>query len=101
MFGLITALGLTGKFIAYAVPKRFYIGWGTGYIALGGLAGLSVGFGILVLGSGENLLIGSLAGRWTLCALLAAIGVAGVLATKYRGAVSGGPPRSLVQGNMH
>ena len=86
--GLIVGIGLLGLLISLVLPKRLYIGWWIGYLFLGGLAGLSVGFGIIILGGGEGMLISNIAGRWVLSGGLALLGIGGVMATRYKGAVS-------------
>ena len=88
IFGIIIGAGLFGFLLSRFLPRKWAAGWWLGWALLGPSAGLSVAFIMLMLKNGESLLIGTMAGRWTLVAILAIIGLAAVTMTKWIGAVS-------------
>jgi hypothetical protein len=86
LFGLMVGLALLATVLSFVTPKRFYIGWWLGWIALGLLAGASIGVTILLFRGGQ-LLIASQGGRWGLIGALALLAVFAVVPTRWRGAV--------------
>lgn len=87
-FGIIVGAGLAGLLLSYLLPRKWACGWWLGWAFLGPLAGMSVAFAMMMMKGGEDLLIGNMAGRWILVALLALVGLAAVTMTKWIGAVS-------------
>ncbi|KAK9896378.1 hypothetical protein P389DRAFT_196470 [Cystobasidium minutum MCA 4210] len=85
-FAIILGAGIFGFGFSRLLPRKWYIGWWLGWALLGPIAGMSIAMTVIMLGGGDDMLFGSIVGRWILIAGLAIIGLIAVSSTKWTGA---------------